>query len=861
MNRKHYRPALARLVTLTALLALALARPAAAANLVTNPEFRADEAGFVIDWTMDQLKHPGAVTLLPGEGVDGADALRLDLTKLVRFVQPGITLVAGEKYRLGGYVRTNGFKAPRKSIIIYNSGWTREVGTRLIPETTDGWLKLEAEIEAPESKNSVYYFAIYATESQGTVDFCSPFLEPLTEKGLAESRPIPQWEHRNRRLVPIYPLLSRVDITRPTMDFYYAPRLPKGLAAYEVRVATRTGDSAGFTAPAVFPLLTGNRCQTVLGGLKLGQGQLQAELVDKETGETLASNIYTIRVIEPAPPATVKPLNNLVGELLNTPAAETTLDFTNPRDGWVYIGFDKPSPDAEVYLDDEAAPVVRHRPGEASETMRFLGLGPHRLRVVQPPAGSRLHVRTVPQLMVYPLTVVPKTDVSIYRYDLDFFRRHLWHSFNFHNTGAWMPKSPLDLEVDAELKERGIGVIGSIGLGAGNNPEKLAASIRASRTLPTTLGLTIDELGANADPVQQLAVADACWELQDFDKTVYTWICGGCELSIPVLHKNVFSACTNVSQGKGKILFETYVVSQPTEEEADRHLDERVGNIMRYARHCAPDAAERVMFMMTGLTTNGIYNVNVYPQVDIKYYFDMFFHKVATDPAAQGMFGIGCYNISHCDEELTRWIAKLVRHYGVDGNTDLLSRQYGLTYLPGHLQNCDFENGFDGWTAAPATPESLRPLTVKDYGRKHLQRRGKPQDTGDTTAYFERQADGVNTLSQTAVNLVPGKLYALAFVTGDPEDVEKAKNVHQHPMVRVSLDHAEVLPDLSYDVRYPKGWSGGWAQWTYLREIITTRVVFKATAEQVTLTFSDAEGTPGQKRLLNFINLKPYIAE
>lgn len=845
----------------SALLALALALPATAANLLTNPEFRADDAGFVIDWTMDQLKHPDAVTLLPKAGVGGADAIRLDLTKLIRFVQPGITLVPGEKYRLGGYVRTSGFKAPRKSIIIYNSGWTKEVGTKLIPETTDGWLKLEADIEAPESNNNVYYFAIYATESQGTVDFCAPFLEPLTEKGLAESKPIPQWEHRNRRLVPIYPMLSRVDITNPTMDFFYAPKLPKGQAAYEVRVATRMAGQAEFTPAVSFPLLPGNRCQAVLGGLKLGQGQLQTELVDKETGEVIVANAYAIRVIEPAPAASVTPLNNLVGELLNTPATETAQEFVNPRDGWVFIGFDKPSPEAQIFLDDDASAVVSHRPGEASETMRFLSQGRRRLRIVRPPLNSRLLVRTVPQLMVYPLTVVEKTDVSIYRYDLDFFRRHLWHSFNFHNTGAWIPKTPLDLAVDAELKERGIGVIGSIGLGAGNDPEKLAAAIRASRNLPTTLGLTIDELSSSADPAQQLAVADACWELQDFDKNVYTWICGGCELNIPVLHGNVFSACTNVSQGKGKILFETYVVSQPSEEEANSHLDERIRNIMLYAKQCAPDAADRVMFMMTGLTTNGIWNVNVYPHVDIKYYFDMFFHKIATDPATKGLFGVGCYNISHCDEELTRWISKLVRHYGVDGKTDMLSKQYGLTYLPGHLQNCDFENGFAGWTAAPAAPESLRPLTVKDYGRKHLQRRGKPTATGDTTAYFERQADGVNTLSQTAVNLVPGKLYALAFATGDPEDVENPKNVHQHPMVRVSLDHAEVLPELSYDVRYPKGWNGGWAQWTYLREIITTRVVFKATAEQVTLTFTDAEGATGQKRLLNFINLKPYIAE
>lgn len=842
-------------------LALALALPATAANLVTNPEFRTDHDDFIIDWTTDQLKHPGSVTLLPKDGVDGADAVRLDLTKLIRFVQPGITLVPGEKYRIGGYVRTNGFKAPRKSIIIYNVGWTKEVGTKLIPEKTDGWLKMEAEIVAPESKDNAYYFAIYATKSEGTVDFCAPFLIPLTEKGLAESKPIPQWEHRNHRLVPIYPLLTRVDITNPVMNFFYAPKLPKELAAYEIRVATRMAGQTEFSAAAAFPMLAGNRCQTVLGGLKLGQGQLQAELVDKETGKVITASAYTIRAIEPAPAAAVTPLNNLVGELINTPATEGEHEFINPREGWVFIGFDKPSPEAQIFLDDDASPIVIHRPGEASETMRFLGQGQRRLRIVRPPLNSRLLVRTVPQLMVYPLIVVEKTNIGIYRYDLDFFRRHLWHSFNFHNTGAWIPRTPFNQAIDAELKERGIGVIGSLNLKSSDEPEKLAEAIRTNRNMPTTLGLTLDELSSTALPFQNLTVADACWELQDFDKYVYTWICGGCELDNPKVHKNVFSACTNVSQGKGKILFETYVVTQPSEEEANSHLDERIRNIMHHAKQCAPDAADRVMFVMTGLTTNGVWNVNVYPHVDIKYYFDMFFQKLATDPAAKGLFGVGCYNISHCDEELTRWVAKLVRHYGIDGNTEMLSKQYGLTYAPGHLQNCDFEDGFTSWTAVPAAPESLRPLTIKEYGRTHLQRRGLPRETGDTTAYFERQANGVNTLSQTAVNLVPGRLYALAFATSDPEDIENPKNVAQHPMVRVSLDNAEVLPELGYDVRYPKGWSGGWGEWKHLREIITTRVVFKATAEKMTLTFTDAEGAVGQKRLLNFINLKPYIAE
>ena len=153
------------------------------------------------------------------------------------------------------------------------------------------------------------------------------------------------------------------------------------------------------------------------------------------------------------------------------------------------------------------------------------------------------------------------------------------------------------------------------------------------------------------------------------------------------------------------------------------------------------------------------------------------------------------------NEELTRWVAKLVRHYGIDGNTDMLSKQYGLTYAPGHLQNCDFEDGFASWTAVPAVPESLRPLTIKDYGRTHLQRRGLPRETGDTTAYFERQANGVNTLSQTALNLVPGRLYALAFATSDPEDIENPKNVAQHPMVRVSLDNAEAFAAEAAELR------------------------------------------------------------
>src|SRR5689334_13905859 len=108
--------------------------------------------------------------------------------------------------------------------------------------------------------------------------------------------------------------------------------------------------------------------------------------------------------------------------------------------------------------------------------------------------------------------------------------------------------------------------------------------------------------------------------------------------------------------------------------------------------------------------------LNTDPSVDYKVWMDMQFRTAATDPAFEGLYGLMEYTSGYADEETVRWAARLYRHYGIEGATDLLSQKYGFKYRLEHLKNPDFADGTDDWTIEPAEPESIQPKTMKGLG-------------------------------------------------------------------------------------------------------------------------------------------------
>jgi len=217
----------------------------------------------------------------------------------------------------------------------------------------------------------------------------------------------------------------------------------------------------------------------------------------------------------------------------------------------------------------------------------------------------------------------------------------------------------------------------------------------------------------------------------------------------------------------------------------------------------------------------------------------------------------GYWGSYYDDEELYRWSFALLRHYCVDGATEMLSNAYGYVYSPGHLQNCDFLKGLENWTADP--PEGLRVDSFAGYGKGSQARWGAPGGTGDSFCVFTRSEGQANTLTQTATGLTPGKIYTLQFVTADYKDmVERRVDPKQHKLRAILGDGAEVIPEQSY-VFVDRRNSGTKKADDGLARINLHHIRFRATAPSFTVTFTDADAEPGTQTALNYIMLKPYF--
>jgi hypothetical protein len=271
-----------------------------------------------------------------------------------------------------------------------------------------------------------------------------------------------------------------------------------------------------------------------------------------------------------------------------------------------------------------------------------------------------------------------------------------------------------------------------------------------------------------------------------------------------------------------------------------------------------PNAAAGTGMLLGNFNQIPIISLDVNPEVDYKYYLDMQMHLIATDPLLKGLGMTGYWGSYYDDEELYRWSMRLLRHYCIEGNTEMLSKSYGYRYSPGHLSNCDFADGLKGWTADPA--EAVRADSFAGFGKSSEGRWGADGKVGDTFCVFKRGAQGPSTLSQTATGLTPGKVYTLQFVTADYKDMVAHKVApKKHPLSAILGAGAEVIPEKSYV--YVDDRTSGKKADDGLARINLHHIRFRATAPSFKVTFTDAEAEPGTETALNYVMLKPYYED
>jgi hypothetical protein len=263
--------------------------------------------------------------------------------------------------------------------------------------------------------------------------------------------------------------------------------------------------------------------------------------------------------------------------------------------------------------------------------------------------------------------------------------------------------------------------------------------------------------------------------------------------------------------------------------------------------------------------------LNLQPDVNYKVWMDMQMQYLATHPRFDGLYGVQWWYSGAATEEILRWESALYRHYCIEGQTDLLSRRYGWIYALPHILNPDFLDELKGWEAHPAAPDSLKAGYLERYARmqnRYWQRGAEPDEpSGNAFLWTRRQADRPNKVTQQVKNLVPGRLYSVAMITADYQDMKNFRSMEKRHAVSLAIEGARTIPELSYrsipvktsflppQVPFKEG-----APWMNHH-----RLMFRAVQPTATLSISDWEsdqtagGPQGQELMFNYVQLEPYF--
>ena len=637
---------------------------------------------------------------------------------------------------------------------------------------------------------------------------------------------------------------------------------PGATARVTLRRGSRTEALAAATVTNL-PSWGTAKARLEVGALAPGEYDLRAEARDgagRPVGQAAA-----MRVTWPGRPswsgggATMRVLNNLVTELLNVRPApnQSTFEFTNPRDGWVF--FASRGQGARVLLErpDGAELLTALSERGTEEAMRRLPAGTHRLRVELEPGGrlTRLIVRAIPELIYAKSGANPQvTEYGLY--DWPYLQRHVLPQLNTMVGSGAEAERPLV----EEWKRRGKRWIVECGLpGLGSEApiaaDEVEAAWRGNPGLADPLldGIIVDEF-IGGDAPQYPAWTEAFRRLVAdpslAGKSFYPY-CSPLQGAAP---SRAFMEAVLTSGNR--LALERYLPEQRTEELAEAYLDTMLRQQAVEWERAFPGSVQQ-MVVCVGYLSAPPESLNVDPGVDYKVWLDMQLDLVATDPAFWRVGGLMTYLSSYADEEIVRWAGKLFRHYAIEGRTDRLTAD---PYVMPHLRNPDFEEGLAGWQVSPAEEGSIS--TGNMAGFSWLEGRYPPTSQGDTFLCLRRSARAPNTVTQTIRALEPGRAYSVKAYSGAWRELERQQKL----ALAIRLRGGKLLPERCFQSAFPSCYSHtlGSFDAEHPAWLNYHQLVFVAEAAETELTISDwsaadAPGGPvGQEIAVNFVEVQPY---
>jgi hypothetical protein len=315
----------------------------------------------------------------------------------------------------------------------------------------------------------------------------------------------------------------------------------------------------------------------------------------------------------------------------------------------------------------------------------------------------------------------------------------------------------------------------------------------------------------------------------------------------------------------GAITWHWYQPEEPDETRARLKLEGSLSLGMQQWRNFLADAPAAISIGF-GYFSVPPESLNGDPAVDYKVWMDMQMRQLATDPKFDGLRGVLEYNSKRADEETLRWQGALYRHYGIEGNTNLLSESFGFAYRLSHVDNPDFDQGSTGWTVIPAESGSVGTGNYPGLGR--LQGRIRAGTRGDNYLWMRRRSEAPNRVVQRVDNLIPGELYTVKMFTEDRQDYLGAVSSAKTHAVSIVLENVDLVPGRGFQEVMQSQWGREVPPWSANHQpwFNYSWRLFQAKGTNATLTLSDwiSESDPGgplgQELMFNFIEVQPYFA-
>ncbi len=683
-----------------------------------------------------------------------------------------LQLVAGESYRFSFDIDAENLRFDALMCVIVNYGWKADAGIKYEKSTLDtkGRTRLEATVNAPPSPNGPYNIAFFIKQATGKFTLHGIYLEPLTEKGRKESASL------FNQLHPFMAILAPNRMAIPRDQNHLDIVMSVVPATNVVLKASVDG------VPMPDQTFEKYKAKVDVSSYKTGKHHLSIKAV--QNGKTLVEREEDFAFAEPLPEYH-HTRRGFTEELLNTDVdGKRKFVFVAPSNGWYFIRVaTKDGKIVDARLDDSLTlyPNGSYR----NETMRNLKRGLHFI-ILQEGVQGTLQVRAVPMVLKYAGVSPQVSFPSMPPYSWEWHKKHaIGRSSNF---------GPGGIKPDCLEESKLFGVTYARRYYV-NRKQKYNRD-EAKKTLEefnNSLAMTdkhtyyigMDEFSWS-DYGALLNFADISNHVQNIhNKIIMPWILSPRGPFIQGMHHYVIEQFLNMGGGMGAFAFETYLPTQPTEEDARRIIMNTVTNIVDGCEKFFPGSASHILLSFSNMNHPTYITSAHHPNVNFKYFLDLEMNLLANSPAGSKIGGLGYWGCHYADSDVNLWTQELYRHYCCDGNTEMLSKQYGYTYILPYLSNGDFHDNLNGYKVnGEAFVE-----TIPKFSKNCLAFFGGERNAADTVAVLSPGT----TLETTAVQLDTKATYKLEYVAADYENVKNEIMSNEPIPVTVELSNAEII--------------------------------------------------------------------